>query len=146
MICELTYDEIPLALTALRELRPHVAELQAHIAEQVQHGYRLAAAMSDAEPAGAVCVAGFRIDRNLAWGRHLYVDDLITRTDFRGQGHGRRMMDWLVEEARREGCPQLHLDSGTGPARHDAHALYHASRLHITSHHFSIGVSHGEAP
>ncbi len=129
MICELTYDEIPLALTALRELRPHVAELQAHIAEQVQHGYRLAAAMSDAEPAGAVCL-----------------DDLITRTDFRGQGHGRRMMDWLVEEARREGCPQLHLDSGTGPARYDAHALYHASGLHITSHHFSIGVSHGEAP
>ncbi len=98
MICQLTYDEIPLTLTALRELRPHVAVLQAHIAEQLQHGYRLAAAMSDAE------------------------------------------------EARREGCQQRHLDSGTGPSRHDAHALYHASGLRVTSHHFSIGVSPGEAP
>ena len=48
--------------------------------------------------------------------------------------------DWLVDEGRRLGCGQLHLDSGTGPERFDAHRLYHDHGLAIYSHHFTRGL------
>jgi GNAT superfamily N-acetyltransferase len=65
-------------------------------------------------------VAGFRTGHNLAWGHYLYVDDLSTRPDARRRGHGRA----LLEEAKRLGCDQFHLDSGVGLDRADAHRLY----------------------
>lgn len=45
-------------------------------------------------------------------------------------------MDWLLAEAKRRGCAELHLDSGAH--RFSAHRLYHSRRLEISSHHFSI--------
>lgn len=46
------------------------------------------------------------------------------------------LLDWLIEEARRSGCEQLHLDSGAVPERYDAHRLYMNTGLSITAHHF----------
>jgi GNAT superfamily N-acetyltransferase len=102
-------------------------------------GYRLVGAvLPDREQ--AVAVAGFRVGDSLAWGRYLYVDDLSTAPDARRHGHAAALLDWLVEEGRRLGCGQLHLDSGTGHERFDAHRLYHAQRLAIHSHHFVRGL------
>lgn len=56
-----------------------------------------------------------------AWGHHLYVDDLSTAPEGRRQGHAGALLDWLIEEGRRLGCSQLHLDSGVGAERFDAH-------------------------
>ena len=80
-------------------------------------------------------MAGFRIAECLAWGRFLYVDDLVTARSVRFRGYGQRLFDWLLAEARREGCEQLHLDSGV--QRYEAHGFYLKNRLHITSHHFT---------
>ena len=49
-------------------------------------------------------------------------------------------MDWLIEEAKRLHCDQLHLDSGVGPDRTDAHRLYFNKRMRISSFHFSRPV------
>ena len=84
----------------------------------------------------AAGVAGFRLAENLAWGRHLYVDDLVTRADRRGRGHGGALMRWLGVEACRRGCDELHLDSGVDADRQDAHRLYFNSGLRIASYHF----------
>jgi hypothetical protein len=43
-------------------------------------------------------------------------------------------MRWMEELARREGCEQFHLDSGTHRLR--AHRFYHRLGLAITSFHF----------
>jgi GNAT superfamily N-acetyltransferase len=145
MICELLGPARVMALDALAELRPDVPDLSVRVLGQAQHGYRLAGVVVSGDSA-AVAVAGFRIAENLAWGRHLYVDDLVTREAFRGQGHARSLMGWLVEQVRHEGCTQMHLDSGVGPARHDAHALYHAVGLRITSHHFAGHIPALPAP
>jgi GNAT superfamily N-acetyltransferase len=72
----------------------------------------------------------------LAWGRALYVDDLVTLESERSQGHGDALLDWLTEEARRRQCVVLHLDSGTH--RHGAHRFYLRKRMHISSYHFSL--------
>ena len=82
-------------------------------------------------------MAGFRIGESLAWGHHVYVDDLVTRAALRGRGHADAVMAWVAEEARARGCRQLHLDSGVGPERADAHRFYFRHGLVISSYHFA---------
>ncbi len=138
-IRELGPGEATVAAAALLELRPHLGSLEA-VAERAEAqraaGYRIVVAV-DAGEADAAAAAGFRIHENLAWGRHLYVDDLSTRSVARGRGHGAALMEWLIDCARREGCGELHLDSGVGPERESAHRLYFGSRLRIASYHFT---------
>jgi GNAT superfamily N-acetyltransferase len=85
----------------------------------------------------AVAVAGFRIGHMLAWGRFLYVDDLSTLPEARRRGYGRKLLDWLGDEAHRLDCEQLHLDSGVTAERYDAHRLYLNAGLAISSFHFA---------
>jgi GNAT superfamily N-acetyltransferase len=117
------------------QLRPHVDQdaLVERVQRQRLQGYRLAALDDDGQ---IVAVAGFRIVDNLAWGRALYVDDLVTDEDCRGRGHGASLFSWLVDHARHEGCEQLHLDSGV--QRFDAHRFYLTRGMRIASHHFAL--------
>jgi hypothetical protein len=46
----------------------------------------------------------------------------------------------MVEEARRIGCGQFHLDSGLAADRQDAHRLYFNKRMRISAYHFSRDV------
>jgi GNAT superfamily N-acetyltransferase len=140
---ELLPGETHLAHQAMRVLRTTYESKQ----EFVEHvdgvlrpaGYRLLGAFSpDREPAGAV--AGFRVGDNLAWGHYLYVDDLSTAPEARRRGLAGVLLEWLIEEGRRLGCGQLHLDSGVGSERFDAHRLYHNHGLSIHAHHFARGL------
>jgi len=143
---EIGPGESHLAWRAMRELRPHVTsapEMARRVdEEQRPEGFRLAGCFVDGE-AEAVAVAGFRVTYNLALGRNLYVDDLVTHEPFRGQGHAGHLMDWLSEEARRLGCAVLHLDSNVGPERRAAHSFYFGRGMRITSYHFGIGLANG---
>jgi GNAT superfamily N-acetyltransferase len=137
---EIFPPDTALAFPAMQALRPHYAE-ESEFVERVDEmqraeGYRLVGAFEDGTPY-ALAVAGFRVGHNLAWGRFLYVDDLSTLPEARRRGYGRQLLEWLTEEARREGCDQLHLDSGVTADRYDAHRLYLNSGLAITSHHFA---------
>src|SRR3954469_12023393 len=146
-IHEIHEGETLRAARALLELRPQRAPAAALIAQadaQRAAGYRLAGSFQPGED-DAAAVAGFRVQENLAWGRHLYVDDLATRADRRGRGHGGALMRWLAEEAARAGCEQLHLDSGVGADREDAHRLYFNAGLRISSYHFQRPVG-AQAP
>ena len=138
-IRELDAGETHHAARALLELRPHCSTPDALVARadaQRAAGYRVVGSFEPGED-DAAAVAGFRLAENLAWGRHLYVDDLVTRADRRGRGHGGALMRWLADEARRLGCDQLHLDSGVGADRQDAHRLYFNSGMRINSYHFA---------
>ncbi len=120
----------------LRQLRPAFDEpgLVAQIREQMRSGYRVAYVES---ATGEVhCVAGFVVAMKLAWGKHVYVDDLVTAESQRGKGAGATMIAWLKSYAREHGCTQLHLDSGV--QRFAAHRFYLREGFDISSHHFSI--------
>jgi GNAT superfamily N-acetyltransferase len=119
----------------MHELRPHLVEPQflERIRQQQQSGYQLAYLERDRQ---IEAVAGFRISQNLAWGKFLYVDDLVTRSQLHAQGCGGALFDWLVEYARTHTCEQLHLDSGV--QRFVAHRFYIKKRMYISSHHFSM--------
>ena len=128
-------DEIRACHPVLAQLRPGVepARLLALARIQEREGYRLLALNENGVVAA---VAGFRIAHNLAWGRYLYVDDLVTDGARRSRGHGRRLMDWLIDHATREKCDELHLDSGV--QRLGAHRFYLRLGMDITSHHFRV--------
>jgi GNAT superfamily N-acetyltransferase len=136
---ELGRDETALAAAALLELRPGLGSAEALVAQadaQRGAGYRLAGSFEPGED-GAAGVAGFRVSESLAWRRHLYVDDLVTRADRRARGHAGALLRWLAAEAVRCGCTELHLDSGVGAERQAAHRIYFAHGLRISAHHFS---------
>ena len=143
MIRELLIPETGLAFEAMLPLRPEPASEEEFVRQidEVQRleGYRLVGAFEEGDP-NALAVAGFREGHNLAWGHHLYVDDLSTHPDARRRGHGRALLDWLADEATGLGCDQLHLDSGVGLERADAHRLYLNSGLVISAHHFARRV------
>ncbi len=129
-----TDEEIARCHPVMVRLRPHVdAEaFVERVRRQIEgHGYTLAYLDHDGE---VQAVAGFRMSECLAWGRFLYVDDLVTADDARSRGYGGKMLDWLVEHAREHGYDELHLDSGV--QRYGAHRFYLRHRMDITSHHF----------
>ena len=120
---------------AMRELRPHIGSEAAFLAQVRRQregaGWRLIYVEDGGAP---VAAAGFRISEWLAWGKALYVDDLICLESHRGKGFAEALMAWMEELARKEGCAQFHLDSGTH--RLAAHRFYHRLKLGITSFHF----------
>ena len=137
---EIEPPDTALAFPAMQALRPHYADEDEFVqrVDDVQRaeGYRLVGVFEDGTR-HAVAVAGFRIGHMLAWGRFLYVDDLSTLPEARRRGFGMQLLEWLTEEAKRLGCDQLHLDSGVGPDRIDAHRLYFNAGLAISSFHFA---------
>ncbi|MGD8379268.1 MAG: GNAT family N-acetyltransferase [Gammaproteobacteria bacterium] len=125
--------QIAACYPVMSELRPHIVETEfvARVREQMETGFRLAFLTVEGRP---VAVAGFRFMQNLAWGRFLYVDDLVSCATERSRGYGAALLDWLVGYAASNGCDQLHLDSGT--QRKDAHRFYEREGLDMTSLHF----------
>lgn len=135
---ELTADDCHLAYLAMRELRPQVGDLEqfvARVTRQFEQGYRLIGAF-DGEALHAMSVAGFRIDEKLAWGRHVYIDDLSTLPEGRGRGGATALLRWIDAAAAAEGIAEVHLDSGVQPERQAAHALYFREGHRISSYHF----------
>lgn len=128
-------DDIVACYPLMRELRPHVPGEQFlfRVRAQEAMGYRLV--FADAAVAGLVALAGFRLSENLAWGRFLYVDDLVTHSEHRSKGYGTTLLSWLKDYAVQAGCLQFHLDSGI--QRKDAHRFYKREGLQVAGYHFS---------
>lgn len=135
MIRLATVADLSLVFPVMHELRPALDEAAfvAQAQRQLATGWRLA--LTDVDGTVVGC-AGFRVSEWLAWGKALYVDDLVTLASRRSEGHGEALFDWLVVLAREEGCAQLHLDSGV--QRFGAHRFYLRKRMEITSHHFAL--------
>jgi GNAT superfamily N-acetyltransferase len=137
---ELLLPDTRLAHPAMSALRPAYRDEERFVQQidgvQRPEGYRLVGAFVD-DAAPAVAAAGFRLGHSLAWGRHLYVDDLSTLPEARRSGHAGALLDWILAEAQRLGCDQVHLDSGAIPERFDAHRLYFKHGYVIDAHHFS---------
>lgn len=137
-IRELSGQGVALGYAAMYELRGHrppLSSAETFVSWVSEHteGYRLVGAFLEGEP-NAVSVIGFRPMTLLYAGRTLYVDDLSTREEARGQGLGGALLAWVEAEARRLGCDGLHLDSGV--QRFPAHRLYLKFGFDIGAHHF----------
>ncbi|MDQ7827701.1 MAG: GNAT family N-acetyltransferase [Armatimonadota bacterium] len=128
-------DEIARCFAVMQQLRTHLieGEFVPTVRRQQINGYRLVYL----EERGQVrSVAGYRLIENLANGRILYVDDLVTDAACRSRGYGKALLAWLVQRAREHGCRTLELDSAV--QRSDAHRFYLANGMVISSYHFRL--------
>lgn len=139
MVLKVTTDEQILAVhEIMHQLRPHISQgdfLATVKRMQQTDGYQLVAAYDE----GAVrAVAGYRVMEMLWCGKILYVDDLNTDERERSKGYGKILLDWLKDEARAQGCGQLHLDSGV--QREQAHKFYFREGMIISAYHFRLAL------
>ena len=138
-IREVAEGETHRVAPALLELRKDAGPLDALVARvdaQRAAGYRVVGAFDDGGEEAEAAI-GFKVTENLAWGRYLYVEDVVTAPAGRGKGHAPALMEWVLDEGRRAGCAQVHLNSGVGSARRGAHRFYLNSGLEISAFHFS---------
>jgi GNAT superfamily N-acetyltransferase len=131
----LSDDDIKLTYPVMSQLRTHVPEHEYldRVKRQSQTGGYQIAAFFDGEQVR--CVAGYRISECLAWGKFMYVDDIISDQNGRSKNYGKQLLAWLADEARKNGCQEFHLDSGV--QRHGAHRFYLRERMDITCYHFA---------
>jgi GNAT superfamily N-acetyltransferase len=132
----LSTQEISDCFPVMSELRPHLS-LEEFITQvrrqEQQYHYQLVYLKADES---IEVVAGFKLSESFAWGKFLYVDDLVTLSNRRSQGYGSILFNWLLEYAHSNSCQQLTLDSGV--QRFAAHRFYLHHRMEITSHHFTL--------
>ena len=128
-------EQIQRCAPVLRELRTALTdeEIVERVQQQMKQGYRLVCVEKEG---GVQSVAGYRLLQSLHYGKFLYVDDLVTRSEGKRNGFAGRLFDWLLKQAREQGCSALVLDSGV--QRFEAHRFYLQHRMDILAHHFVI--------
>ncbi len=130
-----TDEEIEGCYPVLSQLRTNIgkAEFLRRIKMQMKKGYHLAYIEDESV---IFSVAGFRLGECLAWGRYVYVEDLVSEQKARSKGYGQRLLHELIRFAKARNCGEIHLDSGV--QRFEAHKFYLREGMKISSHHFSL--------
>ena len=80
----------------------------AEVRRQQRDGYQLIGGFLDGT---LVALAGSRPAHTLSRGEHVFVDDLVTDPDRRGEGHGTAMLAWIASRAKAAGIRRIYLDS-----------------------------------
>jgi GNAT superfamily N-acetyltransferase len=133
--------QLAISVAEIEQCFPVMSQLRSHlwadnfvqqVQTQMETGYQLAY-IHDAQVIG---VAGFEISTNLAWGKYLYLADLVVDDQMRSQGYGEALFTWLIKYAQKHDCQEFHLDSGV--QRFAAHRFYLRHKMNISSHHFSL--------
>lgn len=130
-----TDEEAVRCWPVLRELRPHLRDQGDFLRRwrtQVSEGYQLVYV----ENAGqVVAVAGYRVLTTMAWGRVVYIDDLVALPVVHGGGFGALLLRHIKSVAAELDCDAVHLD--TGYQRHAAHLSYLRNGFELVCHHMS---------
>ena len=122
----------------VRELRPHL-DLDQYLTlmlYMLDEGYKMIFIQEEGK---CVSICGYRKTTMLHRGRSIYIDDLCTLAAARGKGHAKALIEYVINEAKKDELKSIHLDSGHH--RHDAHRLYLNTKFKITSHHFAREVN-----
>jgi hypothetical protein len=96
-------DELPEVARVLIQLRPQYS-LDAMIAQQKtqrESGYQIACVRTGGRVIGT---AGVVVGKKLAWGKQIYVDDLVSDEKNRGAGVGASLITWLQDYGVGLGC------------------------------------------
>lgn len=131
-----TNEEILSCWEVIQVLRPHLQkESLLRMVNEMREleGFIIIYIEEDNKP---VAFAGFRRMQTLYGGKTIYIDDLSTLPDYRKNGYGKKLLNYIIDLARKENLDAVHLDSGH--TRFDAHRLYLNMGFQIASHHFIL--------
>lgn len=81
---------------------------QLYLKQMVQTGYRQVVVRREKD---LIAVSGYWLGVKLYCGPYLEVDNLVVHEEFRGQGIGRQIIEFLQHEAQRKGCLVMMLDA-----------------------------------
>lgn len=114
-------SEFDAAFPIMVELRTDLskATYRSYLVDMRQEGYRLFALAREDK---IVSLAGLSILTNFYYGRHVWVYDLVTAATERSKGHGEKLLSFIEDWARTEGCDAVALSSGL--ERSSAHRFY----------------------
>lgn len=129
-----TDAEIATCFEVLEQLRPklNAGTFVEDVRRMQRQGYVLAALLDP----NVCAVAGYRYMEMFAFGPTLYVDDLVTGLARRSHGYGKALLEWLIAEAKRNGCRFVTLDSGL--KRLGAHRFYRHEGMEEIALHFAV--------
>ena len=129
--------EISEAWQVMSQLRSSIDQqtFELRVADARKNGYRLFVAKQEGRIVGAI---GWRILSDLAWGRSLYVDDLVVDENYRSSGIGKGMLSFAKDEAINDKCNNLRLCSGF--AREQAHRFYERESVNKQGFVFNIAL------
>lgn len=141
---EIGAEDTAVAFAALSILRSGITDV-ARFVEQVNtqqrpQGYRLFGIFEEGK-ANAVAVCGFREQTNLAGGRHIHIDDIVTIPYGRSKGYAARLLAEVRRIAAEEGMDKIQVWSGVGSECTPAHRLYFENGFEIDAFHFSCKIN-----
>lgn len=102
-------------------------------------GYRVLVTRNAAGVGGCL---GYRITRDVFWGKTLDIDDLAVCPEARDKGVGATLLNASKEEARLNSCDHVRLCSGL--SRTHAHRFYERNGFDRSSVQFSYAIQDGE--
>lgn len=113
--------DITQAYKLLKELRTDLDyEEYLDLYQNMQkNGYELFAYIDQHE---MKALAGVSIQTNFYNKKHLYIYDLVTKKTDRSKGYGAKLISYLCEYSKEQGCQYIALESGI--QRLDAHRFY----------------------
>jgi len=79
------------------------------------------------------------LTEKLSKGKFVFVDDLVTHKNYRSQGYGNKLIQWIFEFAKKNNCHSVELNSGV--EKFDAHRFYLKNRMEILCHHFAFKIN-----
>jgi GNAT superfamily N-acetyltransferase len=81
-----------------------------------------------------VAVSGFWISAKLYSGKYIEIDNFVVDHSYRNQGIGKLLLDFLLEEGRKQGCRTAMLDAYAENSA--AHRFYYREGFFIRGFHF----------
>jgi len=120
-IREMTLKELETIYEVLKQLREELSykEFEDLIYDMRHMEYKMIGLL---EREKLITYAGVAVQTNFYHKRHLYVFDLVTDEKHRGRGHGKEILEYLVDYAKTAMCENIVLSSGF--IREDAHKFY----------------------
>ncbi len=103
-------DEMKDSIDLIRELTPDLAEPDYHkmLADMVPHNYFQVGVY---EGDKLIAVSGYWIATKIYCGKYLEIDNFVVATEYRSKQVGKMLVDWMLEEAKIQGCKASLLDA-----------------------------------
>lgn len=99
--------------------------------DMLAHGYRMAAVYDGKKCAG---LSGFWISTKIYCGKYVELDNVVIDHNYRSQGIGKKLCDWIIAVARKEQCVTAMLDAYAENI--PAHRFYYREGFYVRGFHF----------